>query len=143
MEFVAPLEHRAMFRNQSKRPLLQMKPGAFLNPHLGPLGRPAEGSEHRDIGIEPHAIVTPVTRRDHSAVEVEDALKLHSVESSDGTPVPRMRKRRHDAQALFTLGLGWLRARSSAISRRSAAISSSSSISRVRPGSQSSPHGVP
>ena len=143
MEFVAPLEHRTMFRNQSERPLLQLEPGAFLDPDLGPLGGAAEGSEHRHVGVEPHAIVAPVAGGDHPAVEIENPLKLTPVESGNGSPVPRMRKRRHHAQALLTFGLGWLRALSSATSRRSAAISSSSSVSRARPGSQSSPHGVP
>ena len=106
MEFMAPLEHRAMFRNQGKRPLLQLKPGAFFDPHFGPLGGAAEGGEHRHVGVEPHAIIAPVPGRDHPPVKVEDALKLCPVECRNRPPVPRMRKRRHDAQALFTFGAG-------------------------------------
>ena len=143
MEFVAPLEHGAMFGNKRKRPLLQPELGAFFYPDLRPLGRAAECGEHRDVRIEPHAVIAPMAGSDHPAVEVENPLKLFPVERRNRPPVPRMRKRRNDAQALFTLGLGWLRARNSATSRRSAAISSSSSVRRARPGSQSSPHGVP
>ena len=76
MEFMAPLEHRAMLRNQRKRPLLQMKLGAFFDPHFGTLGGAAEGGEHRHVGIEPHAIIAPMAGRDHPAVEVEDALQF-------------------------------------------------------------------
>ena len=107
MELMAPLEHRAMLRNQRIRPLLQMKLGAFLDPHLGPLRGAAKGGEHRHVGIEPHAIIAPMPGRDHPPVKIEDALQLGAVECGNGTPVPRMRKRRDDAQALLTFGLGW------------------------------------
>ena len=68
MEFVAPLEHRAMFRNKSKRPLLQLEPGAFLDPDLGPFRASAEGGEHRDVRVEPHAVIAPMPGSDHPAV---------------------------------------------------------------------------
>lgn len=106
MEFIAPLEHRAMFRNQGKRPLLPLEPGAFFDPHLGPVGGPAESSEYRHIRIEPHAIIAPVPGCDHPPVKVEDAPQFHPVECRNRPPVPRMRKRRNDAQALFTFGAG-------------------------------------
>jgi len=106
MELVASLENRSVFRNQGKRPLLQLEPGAFFDSYLGPFGGAAEGREHRHIGIEPHAVIAPVSGCDHSSVKVEDPLKLFPVERRNGTPVPRMRKRRDDAQALLTLGLG-------------------------------------
>ena len=38
VKLVAPLEHRAMLRDQRKRPLLQAKLGAFFDPDFGPLG---------------------------------------------------------------------------------------------------------
>ena len=68
MELVAPLENRAMFRNQGKRPLLQLEPGAFFDSYLGPFGGATEGREHRHIGIEPHAVIAPMPGSDHPAV---------------------------------------------------------------------------
>ena len=38
--------------DQCKRPLLQPKLGAFLDPHFGPLGGAAEGREDRHLGVE-------------------------------------------------------------------------------------------
>ena len=69
-----------MLGHQSERPLLQLKLGAFLDPDLGLLGRPPEGSEHRHVGIEPHAIVPPMASSDHPAIEVEDALQFGAIE---------------------------------------------------------------
>jgi len=106
MEFVAPLEHRAMFGHQCKRPLLQLEPGAFLYPHFGALGGPAEGGKHRHLRIEPHAVIAPMPGGDHPPVKVENSLELFPVERGNSAPVPRMRKRRNDAQALFTFGAG-------------------------------------
>ena len=106
MEFIAPLEHRAMFRNQGDRPLLQLEPGAFVYSDLGPFGGAAESREHCHVGVEPHAVIAPMASSDHPPVQIEDALKLFPVERRNGTPVPRMRKRRDDAQALFTFGAG-------------------------------------
>ena len=83
VKFMAPLEHHAMLRNQRIRPLLQMKLGAFFDPHFGPLGGPAEGGEHRDIGIEPHAVIAPMAGGDHPPIEVENALQLGAVECSN------------------------------------------------------------
>ena len=106
MEFIAPLENRTMFRNQGERPLLQLEAGAFLDPDLGPLCGAAESGEHRHIGIEPHTVIAPMTGGDHPAVEIENSLKLCPVERRNMPPIPRMRKRRNDAQALFTFGAG-------------------------------------
>lgn len=103
---MAPLQHGTMFANQSKCPLLRLKPGAFLDTNLGAFGGPTESGEHGDVGVEPHSVVPPVAGGDHAAVKVEDTLKLYSVKGGDGPPVPRMRKRRDDAQALLTFGWG-------------------------------------
>ena len=80
MEFMAPLQHRAMLGNERERPLLHLQHGAFLYPHLGPLGGSAEGREHGHIGIEPHAVIAPVAGGDHPSVKVEDALQLGPIE---------------------------------------------------------------
>ena len=106
MEFVAPLEHGAMFRNQSKRPLLQMKPGAFLDPHLGPFRVAAVGRENRHVGIDPQRIIAPMTGSDHSSIEIEDPRKLRTVETGKRAPVPGLGERRDDAQARLALGWG-------------------------------------
>ena len=103
-QVVPPLEHRAMLADQCKRPLLQAKLGAFLDPHLGPLGGAAEGREDRHVGVERQAVVAPVPGRDHPPVEVEDALQFGPVEGCDRLPVPRMRERRHHAHALLASG---------------------------------------
>ena len=95
-----------MFRDKCERPLLQPKLGAFLYAHFGPFGGAAEGDEGRNFGIERQAVIAPVAGGDHPSVKVEDPLELDPVESGNGTPVPRMRKRRDDAQALFTFGAG-------------------------------------
>jgi hypothetical protein len=68
MEFMAPLQHCAMFRYQCVRPLLQMELGAFLYSHIGALGRTPKGSEHRDLGVEPKTVVAPVTGSHHPTV---------------------------------------------------------------------------
>ena len=106
VKFMAPLENQSMFRNKSERPLLQMKLGAFLYSHLRILGRATEGCEDSNFRIKPNSIIAPVPGRDHASVKIKDALKLRPVESSNRTPIPRMRKRRDDTQALFTLGWG-------------------------------------
>ena len=95
-----------MLTNQGERPLLHSKRGAFLYPDLGPFAVTPEGSEDRHVGIDPERIIAPVARGDHSAVKVEDPLKLLSIECGDWAPVPGRRERRDDAQALFTFGCG-------------------------------------
>jgi len=106
MEFMSPLEHGAMFGNERERPLLQMKLGAFLYSDFRVLGSAAKCRKHRNLRIEPQAVIAPMARRDHPAIKIEDPLQLVAVECRDRTPVPRMRKRRHHAQALLTFGLG-------------------------------------
>src|SRR5204862_4793383 len=140
---VAPFEHCAMLSDQRKCPLLQSKRGAFFDAHIGPFRVPAEGGEHCDLGIDPKRIIAPVARRDHSSIEIEDSGQFLAVESGDRTPVPNRRERRDDTQALFTFGCGCRAALSTFSSLRSASSSCSSSLSRARVGSTSSPHGVP
>ena len=132
-----------MFGNQCKRPLLQPKPGAFLDPDFGTLGGAAEGSEDRHLAIERQAVIAPVPRRHHSPVEVEDSLKFKPVERDHGLPVPGRRERRDDAQALLAVGAGVICARSWRTSSASAATCASSSAARIWAGSTVSPHGVP
>ena len=95
-----------MLGHQGKRPLLRLKLGAFLDPDLGPVGGAAEGGEAGDVDAEVHRIVAPMAGRDHPPVEIEDALQLAPVESGKRSPVPRMRERRDDAQALLAFGAG-------------------------------------
>jgi len=132
-----------MLADESERPLLQPKLGAFLYTDLRPFGGSPEGREHRFLAVQPNRVVAPVPGRDHPAVQVEDALQLAPVERGDWMPVPGRRERRDATQALLAFGAGWRVAFSVAISRRSSAISSSSSVRRTRAGSTSSPHGVP
>ena len=120
---VAPLEHRAMLTDQCKRPLLQPKRGAFLDPHLGPLGGAAEGGEDRHLGMERQAVIAPVPRRDHPPVQVEDPLQFDAVERRDRLALAGPGKRRDDAQALLASGGDWRMAFSSATCLRSAASS--------------------
>ena len=109
----------------------------------GVVGRDLRVAEAGNVDVEVHGIVPPVTGGDHAPVKVEQAPKLNPVECGNWTPIPRMRKRRHDAQALFAFGAGARLAFSCATSARSASTSASSSARRTRPGSTSSPHGVP
>src|SRR5690348_5534633 len=134
-----------MLADQSERPLLQPKLGAFLYAHLGPLAVPPVRREHRHVGIDAKSIIAPVTRGDHSAIEVEDPHQLPAIECGDWAPVPTRRERRDDAQALFTFGCGWGSRAAFNIfsSARNSSSSCSSSLMRTRTGSQSSPHGVP
>jgi hypothetical protein len=101
---MAPLEHHPVLANQSERPLLQTKLGAFFYDGLRPFGMPAVGSEDRDVGIDPQRIIPPMTGNHHPPVKVEDSLKLPPIERGDWAPVPFTRERRDDAQALFTFG---------------------------------------
>src|SRR4029450_5319381 len=110
-----------------------MELGAFLDPNLGTFRSAAEGGEHRHVGIEPDTVVAPMTRCDHPPVEVEDPLQLGTVECGNRTPVPRMRKRRYDAQALLTFGWGWRRAPSAATSRPSPPICASTPLPPLAP----------
>ena len=64
-KLVPPLQHRAMFTNQGKRPLLQSKLGAFFYAHLRPFGVTAKSGEDGNIGIDPQCIIAPVARSDH------------------------------------------------------------------------------
>ena len=95
-----------MLADESKRPLLQPKLGAFLYADFGPLGGSAEGREHRLLAVQAERIIAPVTGRDHPPVKVEDALQLAAVEGGDWAPVPGKRERRYDAQALLAFGAG-------------------------------------
>ena|SRR5690349_15670944 len=106
MKLMAPLDHHSMLGNQCERPLLQMKLGAFLDTDVGLFCRSPESREHCDIGVEPQAIVSPMAGSDHPSVEIEDALQFRTLECRNSSPVPRMRKRRDDTQALFTFGSG-------------------------------------
>ena len=132
-----------MLAHERERPLLQAKRGAFFYADLGPFGMAPEGGEHCDVGIDPQRIVAPMAGGDHPAVKIEDLHQLRAVERGDWAPVPWVGERRDDAQALFTFGWGWRAALSAFSSFLSSAISSSSSHSRARTGSTSSPHGVP
>src|SRR3982751_3591493 len=104
---MAPLQHRTMFANQRKCPLLQPKRGAFLYAHFGPFAVASISGEHCYIRIDPQGVVTPMPRSDHPPVQVEDPLQLPAIEGGDLAPVPVTGERRDDAQALFTLGWGW------------------------------------
>ena len=68
MEFMAPLDHHSMLGNQRERPLLPLKLGAFFDADVRLLGGPLECGKYGDVGIEPHAIVAPMTRSDHPPV---------------------------------------------------------------------------
>ena len=83
-----------------------MELGAFLYSHLGLLGSAAKRREHRNIGVEPKTVIAPMTCRHHPPIKVEDALQFGAVECCNSSPIPRMRKRRDDAQALLTFGSG-------------------------------------
>ena len=106
MKFMAPLEHRAMLADQRERPLLQAKLRGVSRSGLR-AARRRGGRRRRSPrrGRTHIAIIAPVAGRDHPPVEVEDALQLGAVECGNRTPVPRMRERRHHAQALFDLRL--------------------------------------
>src|SRR4051812_34828103 len=132
-----------MLADECERPLLQPERGVFLDADFGPFGMAPEGSEHGDVGVDPKRIIAPVAGGDHAAVEVEDAGQFVAVEAGDGAPVPEVRERRDDAQALLTLGWGWRAVLITFSSLRSSSISRSSSAMRARTGSTSSPHGVP
>ncbi len=106
---MAPLDHHSMLGNQRERPLLQLKLGAFFDADVRLFGSAAESSKHGNVGIEPQPIIAPMAGSDHSSIKIEDALQFRAVECRNGTPIPRMRKRRDHAQALLTFGL-WLAA---------------------------------
>ena len=72
----------------------------------------------------PQRIVAPVAGRDHPTIQVEDPHQLQAVESGDWAPVPGLRERRDDAQALFTFGWGWRASLERPSSLRSSSISS-------------------
>ena len=103
---MAPLDHHAMLGNQRERPLLHLKLGAFLDPDVGLFSSPAKRREHGNVGVEPQPIVAPMAGSDHSPIKVEDTLQFCTIECRNGSPVPRMRKRRDDTQALLTFGSG-------------------------------------
>jgi hypothetical protein len=103
---MAPLDHHSMLGNQRERPLLQVELGALFDANVGLLGSASESRKHGDIGIEPHTIVAPMTGSDHPPVKVENALQFGTIECRNSSPIPRMRKRRDDTQALFTFGSG-------------------------------------
>src|SRR6185503_9147454 len=116
-----------MLADQCERPLLHLKSGAFLDPDLGPLAGAPERREHRGVGREADRIIAPMTGRDHAPVQIEDAGQLAAIEAGDQAPVPGVRERRDDAQALFAFGAGWCDRLSAATSLRSSATSRSSS----------------
>ena len=95
-----------MLADEGVRALLQPERAVFLNPDLRSLGMSAVGREHRDVGVDPKRIVSPMTGCDHPRVKVEDAREFLTVECRDWAPIPRRRERRDDAQALFAFGCG-------------------------------------
>ena len=103
---MAPFHYHSMFGNEGERPLLQVELGAFLYASIGLLGRTAKGREYRDIGIEPQPVIAPIAGGNHPSVKVEDALQFGSLKCRNSSPIPRMRKRRDNAQALLTFGAG-------------------------------------
>lgn len=106
MKLVAPLYYHSMLGNQGERPLLHMKLGALFYPDVRLFRCSSESREHRNIGIEPKPVIAPMASRHHPPIKVEDALQLGAIESGNSSPIPRMRKRRDDAQALLTFGSG-------------------------------------
>ena len=88
-------------------PCFSRSAGRFSMRTSGRSRMAAVGREHRHVGIDPKRVIAPVPGRDHPPVEVEDADQFPAIESGDWAPVPRMRERRNDAQALFTFGWGW------------------------------------
>ena len=83
-----------------------MKLGALLYPDVGLLCSTAKGREHGNVCVEPKPVVAPMAGSDHPSIKVQDALKFGTIECRNGSPIPRMRKRRDDAQALLTFGSG-------------------------------------
>ena len=69
-----------MLADQSERPLLQPKLGAFLYADLGALAVPPVGGEHRHVGIDPERVVAPMPCRYQPALEVEDPQLLPPIE---------------------------------------------------------------
>ena len=106
MKLLASLEHQTMLTDQGERPLLQPKRGAFFYADFRPFGGPAECGEDGNLDAHVECVIAPMPRCDHPAVEVEDALDLKPVKCRNRAPVPWMRERRDDAQALFTFGAG-------------------------------------
>ena len=106
MKLMAPLHYHPMLGNEGERPLLQVELGAFFYANIGLFGRTAKGREYRHIGIEPQPVIAPIAGGHHPSIKVEDALQLGSLKCCNSSPVPRVRKRRDDAQALLTFGAG-------------------------------------
>jgi hypothetical protein len=83
-----------------------MKLGALFDPDVRLFRGASESRKHCHVRVEPQPVITPMAGRHHSSVKVEDALQFCTIECRYGSPVPRMRKRRDDAQALLTFGSG-------------------------------------
>ena len=103
---MAPLNYHPMLGNQRERPLLHLKLGALLDADVRLFGRTAKCREHGNIGIEPQPVIAPMASGHHSPVKIEDALQFRAFECRNGSPIPRMRKRRDHTQALLTFGCG-------------------------------------
>ena len=103
---MAPLEDHSVLADYCERPLLRPKRGAFLDTDLRALRMAAESSEDGHVGIDSKRIISPVTGGHHAAVEVEDPNNLPAIETGDWAPIPDIRERRDDAQALFAFGCG-------------------------------------
>jgi len=103
---MAPLEHHPMLADQDERPLFRTKLGAFLYAHLGPLGVAAERSENRHVRVDSKGVIAPMSGDHHPSVKVQDSRQLAAIEADNRAPVPGVRERRDDAQALFTFGCG-------------------------------------
>ena len=93
-----------MFTDKRERPLLQPKRGAFFYTDFRSLGRTPESSEDRYVDAHMDRVIAPVPGGHHPSVKVEDSLDLETLERGNWAPVPGMRERRNDTQALFTLG---------------------------------------
>src|SRR5687768_5464409 len=78
---MAAAKHSPVLGDQRPHALAMAKRGALLDAIFRMLGAPAEGAEARRVAVELDRIVLPHARRDHSAVEVDDARKLPAVEA--------------------------------------------------------------
>ena len=75
-QFVAALEHLAMFAEQRPHTLFVAQGRAFLDPRLRTFGGAPKSSEHSEIPGKIHRIVTPLTGSDHAPVEIENTGEL-------------------------------------------------------------------
>ena len=82
LEFGAAFQYMPGLPDQGPHALAMAEPRAFFDPKFGTFGRPAESRKGRGVATKIDGIVTPMARRYHAAIKVQNPLQFRSIETN-------------------------------------------------------------